>query len=521
MRKTFKALSLIFAIIMIVTSLPIASFAEGIGTTYYVDSINGNDANDGTSPEKAWKTLSRASSVTYSPGDEILLKKGSIFFERFGARGNGTEENPITLATYGEGKMPILTNSPNDSQYAPVVSVTDVSHWVIKDIEITAPNGTGILIYFNNKIVEDITIDSVVLHDIQNYASDNYYSSQRAAIRMFGNTGKPYNYLSDIHINNCEIYNCGYGIFAGGHYNEENPNSEMYPYNKDILVENCSIYDLYDDGFILAQAERITLRNTSIINTCLSSGIYATAPTWTWGVTDALIENCEIAGAKNIKDGMACDFDDHTDNSTYQYIYSHDNVRFMWNCVYEEDHFNNTVRYCLSVNDNITTNAGSWEGLPEIGFKFYNNTIVNGSDYCFRRYKDSYICNNIFSLLPGHRVILNNEYDNTFSNNCYYGALPTRIDENSFWADPQFAGTDLTDKNSFMLKKCSPCINAGIQVEEDMGEHDFYGNPLDDTHNIGCYEGDGIDLPETPFNIFITIRRVFEGIFRYILSAFE
>ena len=41
----------------------------------------------------------------------------------------------------------------------------------------------------------------------------------------------------------------------------------MYPYNKDILVENCSIYDLYDDGFILAQAERITLRNTSIINT--------------------------------------------------------------------------------------------------------------------------------------------------------------------------------------------------------------------------------------------------------------
>ncbi len=521
MKKTFKALSIIFAVIMVFTALPIGSFAEGAGTTYYVDSLNGNDSNNGTSPEKAWKTLTHASNHTYSPGDEILLKKGSVFFGGFFARGDGTEESPITLATYGEGEMPLLTNAENDPQDQAVVSIRDVSHWVVKDIEITAPDGTGILICFDTRMVEDITVENVVMHDIQNYASDSYYSETRAALRMIGNCGAEYAHLSDIHINNCEIYNCGYGIFAGGHFVSEEPNSEKHPYNKDILVENCSIYNLHDDGFILSDSERITLRNTSIINTCLSSGIYATAPTWTWGVTEALIENCEIAGAKNIKDGMACDFDDHTDNSTYQYIYSHDNVRFMWNCIYIEDHFNNTVRYCLSVNDNITTNGGGHGDFPEQNFKFYNNTIINGSNYCFYQYKDSYICNNIFSLLPGQKIELNKEYQNTFSNNCYYGTLPTRLDENSFWADPQFAGTDLTDKNSFILKKCSPCINAGIQVEEDMGEHDFYGNPLDDTHNIGCYEGDGIDLPETPFNIFRVIRRAFEGLFRYIMSAFK
>ena len=521
MNKKLRILSFILALILTFTAFAFDTFATDDGTTYYIDSVNGNDSNNGLSPESPWKTLTHASNTTYGPGDEILLKRGCCYFSRFYARGSGTEENPITFATYGEGDLPIITIGSGEAQYTPVITISDVSHWVFKDLEITAPDGTGIFIYFNGRIVEDITIDSVVLHDIQNYASDDYYGSQRAAIRMFGNTSRPYNYLSDIHINNCEIYNCGYGIFTGGHYNDENPNSEMYPYNKDILVENCSIYNLYDDAYIMAQSERLTLRNTSIINTCLSSGIYATAPTWTWGVTEALIENCEIAGAKNIKDGMACDFDDHTDNSTYQYIYSHDNVRFMWNCVYKEDHFNNTVRYCLSVNDNVTRNAGSWEGLPEIGFKFYNNTIVNGSEYCFRRYKDSYICNNIFSLLPGCGIVLNKDYENTFSNNCYYGTLPTKIDVNSFWADPQFAGTDLTDKNSFMLKKCSPCIGAGVQVEEDMGEHDFYGNPLDDTHNIGCYEGDGVDLPETPFNLWLTIKRAFEGLFRYIASAFK
>lgn len=520
MKKNIKFLSIILSLVLLFSMFSFHAFADE-GTIYYVDSINGNDANDGTSPEKAWKTLIHASNRIFMPGDEILLKKGSYFFGNFFARGDGTEENPITLGTYGEGDMPVLTNSPDEPQYHPVISIRDVSHWVVKDVEITAPNGTGILICFDNRMVEDITIDGVVIHDVQNYASDNYYGSQRAALRMLGNCAAEYACLSDIHINNCEIYDCGYGIFTGGHFYAEDPNCDAHPYNKDIVVENCSIYNLHDDGFILSDTERIVLRNSSVINTCLSSGIYATAPTWTWGVTNALVENCEIAGAKNIKDGMACDFDDHTDNSTYQYIYSHDNVRFMWNCVYVEDHFNNTVRYCLSVNDNVTSNCGSRQGLPEVGFKFYNNTIVNGSNYCFRRYADSYICNNIFSLLPGHKVEFNKEYTNTVSNNCYYGTLPTRFDKNSFWADPQFAGTDETDKNSFVLKKCSPCIGKGIQVEEDMGEHDFYGNKLDDTHNIGCYEGDGIDLPETPFDLYKVIRRAFEGLWRYIMSAFE
>ena len=49
---------------------------------------------------------------------------------------------------------------------------------------------------------------------------------------------------------------------------------------------------------------------------------------------------------------------------------------------------------------------------------------------------------------------------------------------NSIHANPQFSGTDYADKNSFILKTCLPCIGAGTQAEENMGEHDFYGNAL-------------------------------------------
>lgn len=43
--------------------------------TYYV-SNNGSDANDGLSPETAWKTIARVNQDTYIPGDKILFERG-------------------------------------------------------------------------------------------------------------------------------------------------------------------------------------------------------------------------------------------------------------------------------------------------------------------------------------------------------------------------------------------------------------------------------------------------------------
>ena len=70
------------------------------------------------------------------------------------------------------------------------------------------------------------------------------------------------------------------------------------------------------------------------------------------------------------------------------------------------------------------------------------------------------------------------------------------ISKKNFICNPKFAGTDETDKNSFMLSDKSRLIGKGITVEDDMGEHDFYGNPLTGTHNIGCYEGSGVKMLE-------------------------
>ena len=511
-----KMLNKFFCIVLClcITASATVFASASTGTVYYVDSIAGDDSNSGLSPDKAFKTIEKAASILYYGGDSVLFKAGGVYIGNFGVMGTSDASNPITIGSYGEGAKPLFTSSKEND---PVIALYDASGWIIENIEITAPKGTGILVYYRNSCVKDVVIRNVTLHDIQNYPSDNYFSSSRAAIRLMGSPVTPGAHLENITVDGCEIYDCGYGIFTGSNY----PNTPETPYNKNIIVENCSIHDLWDDAFIMSDTDTIILRNSSIINTCQSSGVYYTAPVWMWGVTNGLVENCEIAGAKNVLDGMAVDFDDHTDHSTFQYIYSHDNVRFMWNCPVHDDHYGNTVRYCLSVNDNITSNgSGNGNETAEHDFKFYNNTIVNGSTYNFYMYDDAVIKNNIFILEPGYLMKFNRKYDYDMSNNCYWGVTKPINDKNSFIALPQFAGKDLTDKNSFILKACSPCIGAGVQVEENMGEHDFFGNSLDSTHNIGCYEGDGVEgEKESPticdilVSMFIAISRLISDLF--------
>ena len=76
---------------------------------YYVSSSSGDDANDGLSPETAWKTLNRANRMQFVAGSELLLKRGDTWTgESLQPVGDGTKENPILICSYGEGELPVI-----------------------------------------------------------------------------------------------------------------------------------------------------------------------------------------------------------------------------------------------------------------------------------------------------------------------------------------------------------------------------------------------------------------------------
>ncbi len=79
------------------------------GAKYYV-SADGDDQNDGKSPEKAIKTLDGIEALPLKAGDAVLFKRGDIF--RFGRTMNAVDG--ITYGSYGEGVKPKLFGSPEN-----------------------------------------------------------------------------------------------------------------------------------------------------------------------------------------------------------------------------------------------------------------------------------------------------------------------------------------------------------------------------------------------------------------------
>jgi hypothetical protein len=72
---------------------------------YYV-SPQGNDANDGRSPAKAWKTLAKVNATPFVPGDQILFARGGEWRESLKASSSGAPGKPIVYAAGGAGAKP-------------------------------------------------------------------------------------------------------------------------------------------------------------------------------------------------------------------------------------------------------------------------------------------------------------------------------------------------------------------------------------------------------------------------------
>lgn len=145
---------------------------------YYVDSVSGNDANDGTSEGTAWKTISRVNQKAYQPGDHILFKAGGTWTqETLSPKGSGTYGNPITIGSYGTGAKPKFIGNGLISE---LIYLENQEYWEIRDLDISnqAYGFTGTRNSTNGRKLKDIrgiriaggkgngVLDGFYLHDL-------------------------------------------------------------------------------------------------------------------------------------------------------------------------------------------------------------------------------------------------------------------------------------------------------------------------------------------------------------------
>lgn len=87
-------------------------------TRYYL-SNNGNDFNNGKSPDKSFKTLNRLNSQKLLPGDSVLFKSGDVFSGEIVVKCSGKKDKPIVYAAYGNGNAPVISGSIEINNWQP------------------------------------------------------------------------------------------------------------------------------------------------------------------------------------------------------------------------------------------------------------------------------------------------------------------------------------------------------------------------------------------------------------------
>ena len=121
---------------------------ESVYKTFYIDSVFGDDSNNGLTPLTAKKTLNSVETIVSTYSDfsplRILLKRNSNFYGNLILTGyTASEEYPFILDAYGEGNLPIIHGEGDDSSV-----LTNAILWIqeentrVYNIEITGPECT-------------------------------------------------------------------------------------------------------------------------------------------------------------------------------------------------------------------------------------------------------------------------------------------------------------------------------------------------------------------------------------------
>ena len=271
------ALALLLAGTTVASMMPAVSVnAEGqntaTGTTYYVDSENGNaDENaTGTSKSDAFKTLEQVNAVNLQPGDQVRFKKGSVFNGEalhFTKEDSGSADAPVVISTYGDesaarpqintngqGRWNLNYGNPLDNQnhkwkgeVSSCILIEDTEYIEINGLELTnnratdkvpetdsngnvrdyndayAMDRTGVVgVAKDNGTVDHIVLNDLYIHDV----TGNVYNKHMTNGGIYFIMEKPTNEATtgvarynDVQIKNCYLDTVNrWGIAVGYTY---------------------------------------------------------------------------------------------------------------------------------------------------------------------------------------------------------------------------------------------------------------------------------------------------------------
>jgi len=470
------------------------------GTTYYVSSVNGNDADSGTSAAQAWKTLKAVNSRTFSPGDKILFERGTQYTGRLVAHGSGAEGFPIIVDAYAEGSKPRIDGDSLDME---AVLLYNVQYWEINNLEITnripqVPDLAGVRVHIENfGKARHIYLRNLYVHDIDG-PHTNALSETGYGIFWENEGDTVPSVFDDLRVENCHVKNVNCrGIQSQNRYNRT---KNWHP-NLNVVIRNNLVEQIGGAGITTLGTEGCLIEYNRVDGIGLLSQGNGIHP---YKSDNTVIQYNEVSDCRRGKtEGWGFNSDNLCNNSLFQYNYSHDNEGG-FQLVIGEACRNTVVRYNISQNDGFsTTNFSPTFNLSKncTNTRIYNNTIYVGTKrepIELVRFFDggtdlwpdgTRFYNNIFYVDGAVTFIWGSSTNNVFSNNVWYGKfIGPPNDPCGIYVDPclvnvNSGGSGLNSLAGYKLQANSPCIGAGTNpgIEPDIyknGGRDFWGNPV-------------------------------------------
>ncbi|MDR1718763.1 MAG: right-handed parallel beta-helix repeat-containing protein [Dysgonamonadaceae bacterium] len=499
-------------------------------TNYYISASTGNDANNGLSPETAWKSLEKVNAQVFQPGDSILFHAGDKWCGQLRPQGSGVAGNPICIEKYGGTDLPII-----DSEDRPgaVFQLENQEYWEVAGLEVTASattddlkieksilQGIHIIATTADRVLKHIVVRNCVVRHI--YSQMKVYEGGGIWVGVPGWSDKPegkkgvenpYGFpanlktgFEDVLIENnriCGVDRCGILVWTTA-----NPSPSIQGFflqglipSKNVVVRGNELSDIGGDAILIMGSDAPLVERNIVRRACKKAGhpaleekaywAYCAASVWFHHCYKGIIQYNEVYDTERLDrnfDGMAYDIDMVCEQCAVQYNYSRNNRGGM--LLIMGLTAGNVVRYNISENDH--THILFIVGNVSENNLVYNNTIYTDADTaCIVPH--ARLKNNIFMATGAGKIEIREWKHPVYSewipengellNNCYFGNVEVpEQDSMKITADPQISFPGKTFDNianllNYELKTSSPCLNAGLMIHNH-GGIDILGNPI-------------------------------------------
>ncbi len=513
---------------------------------YYVSSSMGDDANLGTSPEKAWSSLDRVSEQLLNPGDSVLFKSGDTFIGQLQINRSGTKDNLLYFGRYGEGELPILDGAKAEGgAHLTTIAITNQDNIELANLEITNDRMTsragvsdnlayGIDVqntgpdtlrnyHFHDLTVRDIFAPTTENQDFNaiKVSAINFFTSKNTEV------GKERN-IQDVLVENCYIARTTrLGIKTGHAGGDEGVGNDSINRNMNLVFRNNHFY----------QTGGTCILPTKTYNCLIEHNIFDEpgsdadprmanrgSSVWFFSSRNGISQYNKCYSVRGYADSYSQHIDFGNRNIIMQYNYSEDSEGGFVEIL--GDNIHSTYRFNVSVNDGFRDNKGNtlWVSayagkdrdiLSDSSFIYNNSVYVDAAitpDISFVG-KNIFVYNNIFYATGagtiGQDVTMEIEAGSQLymSNNLYHGNVTNTFksyDSQAINGDPLYVNKGGLTSEDYKIADDSPAINGGKQFPEPIfpmagkgifkdiaitPNLDMYGNPVgvsDSVPNIGA-----------------------------------